>query len=160
MKEFFVGSNTEKIVRFSPVPVLSVKKAPAISSIKNIVLASTLDLGQDEWVVKVKELQTFFNAQLHILFVNTPLNFKSDDQTHQEMQQFVEKFEISNYTLNVRNDTVEADAIIDFAREMKADMIAMATHGRRGLMHLLTGSVAEDVVNHADYPIWTYAIRR
>src|SRR5690606_32198110 len=72
MKEFFVGSNTEKIVRFSPVPVLSVKKAPAISSVKNIVLASTLDLGQDEWAVNVKKLQTFFNAQLHILFVNTP----------------------------------------------------------------------------------------
>jgi nucleotide-binding universal stress UspA family protein len=35
----------------------------------------------------------------------------------------------------------------------------MATHGRKGLNHLMRGSVAEDVVNHIDCPIWTLAER-
>ena len=34
-------------------------------------------------------------------------------------------------------------------------MVVMATHGRRGLAHLLTGSVAEDVVNHIKFPVYT-----
>ncbi|HAS60609.1 MAG TPA: universal stress protein, partial [Algoriphagus sp.] len=32
----------------------------------------------------------------------------------------------------------------------------MATHGRTGFLHLITGSIAEDVVNHAKRPVWTF----
>jgi nucleotide-binding universal stress UspA family protein len=32
----------------------------------------------------------------------------------------------------------------------------MATHGRTGLAHVLAGSIAEDVVNHASKPVLTY----
>ena len=38
--------------------------------------------------------------------------------------------------------------------------IAMGTHARKGLSHLLKGSVTEDVVNHVDCPIWTYVIKQ
>ena len=34
-------------------------------------------------------------------------------------------------------------------------MIAMATHGRKGLSHLIAGSIAEDIVNHAKRPVLT-----
>ncbi|HEV8513375.1 MAG TPA: universal stress protein [Cyclobacteriaceae bacterium] len=36
-------------------------------------------------------------------------------------------------------------------------MVVMSTHGRKGLAHLLSGSVTENVVNHLDCPILTYA---
>jgi nucleotide-binding universal stress UspA family protein len=36
----------------------------------------------------------------------------------------------------------------------------MATHGRRGLAHLVAGSIAEDVVNHIECPIWTYSLHK
>lgn len=38
-----------------------------------------------------------------------------------------------------------ANAIADFARQEKVDLIAMYTHGRRGLAKLIKGSVAEKV---------------
>ena len=38
------------------------------------------------------------------------------------------------------------EGIIHFADQINADMIAMATHGRRGFAHVMAGSVAEDVV--------------
>ena len=44
-------------------------------------------------------------------------------------------------------------AIIDFAAEWKADLIVMGTHGRTGLSHALTGSVAERVVRTAHCPV-------
>jgi hypothetical protein len=75
------------------------------------------------------------------------------------MEEFAKHFKLSNYTINLRNDAYETDGIISFASEVKADMIAMATHGRRGLLHLLTGSVAEDVVNHVDCLIWTCSLK-
>jgi nucleotide-binding universal stress UspA family protein len=38
-------------------------------------------------------------------------------------------------------------------------MIVMGTHGRKGLMHLFSGSIAEDVVNHSKLPVLTLKIQ-
>ena len=160
MREFFVGSNTEKIVRFSPVPVLAVRKAVSISSIRDIVFPTMPDLKQPELIKQVKLIQEFFKAKLHILYVNTLNNFKRDIEIKSEMEKFVKHYKLSDYTLNMRSDTYEQDGIISFAHEIGADMIAMATHGRKGLAHFLIGSVAEDVVNHITCPIWTMAVKK
>jgi nucleotide-binding universal stress UspA family protein len=48
-----------------------------------------------------------------------------------------------------------ADRLIESAKEKKADLIVMATHGRTGLSHALMGSVAEKVVRKAPCPVLT-----
>ena len=55
----------------------------------------------------------------------------------------------------VRRGISAPDEIIDFARDEAVDLIAMGTHGRRGLRHLILGSVAERVLRHADCPVPT-----
>ena len=160
MEEFFIGSNTEKVVRFSTVPVIALRKAPFFSAIKNIVLPSTLDLNQTEFMSRVKNLQKFFNATLHILWINSPTHFKQDNDVRAEMLEFAKHYKLDNYTVNFRNNTDERNGIIDFTHEINADMLAMVTHGRRGLAHLFAGSLTEAVVNHVDCPIWTYSIHK
>jgi len=46
-----------------------------------------------------------------------------------------------------------ADAIIEFARNQKADLIAMSTHGRTGPSRWLLGSIADRVVRGAGMPV-------
>jgi nucleotide-binding universal stress UspA family protein len=65
----------------------------------------------------------------------------------------------TNYTTNVFNDSYEESGVINFTHTIGADMIAMGTHGRKGLTHILSGSVTEDVVNHVDCPIWTFTFK-
>jgi nucleotide-binding universal stress UspA family protein len=48
-----------------------------------------------------------------------------------------------------------ADEIVRAARDGDYDLIVMGTHGRTGLKHLFLGSVAENVVRHADRPVIT-----
>ena len=48
-----------------------------------------------------------------------------------------------------RSDT----SIIEQARRSGAGLIVMGTHGRRGLAHVLVGSVAEKVVEHGGCPV-------
>lgn len=48
-----------------------------------------------------------------------------------------------------------ASAIVRCANDEKVDEIVMGTHGRTGLMRMLMGSVAEDVVRHATCPVLT-----
>lgn len=160
VKEFMIGSNAEKIVRTSPVPVIAVKDYPKGGIIKNIVFPNTLHTElQEDLMMKVKAMQNFFKANIHIVWVNTPSNFTRDITTLKRLQEFAKRFLFKNYTIHVFNDLYEEDGIINFAHNIKADMIAMGTHGRKGLAHILSGSVAEDVVNHVDMPIWTYTMR-
>ena len=54
--------------------------------------------------------------------------------------------------LNVSEQLIEGDPksqILDVAKEWKADMIVMGSHGRTGLNRFLMGSVSQGVVNHA-----------
>jgi len=45
------------------------------------------------------------------------------------------------------------EQIPEVALEVGADMIVMGSHGRRGMSHLVIGSVAEYVVRHATVPV-------
>jgi len=48
-----------------------------------------------------------------------------------------------------------ATALCKLAKEHEFDLIALATHGRTGLAHLLIGSTAEQIVRHAACPVLT-----
>lgn len=158
-KEVLIGSNAEKLVRNSPVPVLVIKKSTP-AGIKNIIFPNTLKTEQqEELVMKVKALQAFFDAHLHVLWINTPSNFTPDNQTFERLNKFAKRFMLKNYTLHVFNSTFEEEGIIEFTKMIKGDMIAMGTHGRKGFSHAILGSTAEDVVNHVQCPIWTYVQR-
>jgi nucleotide-binding universal stress UspA family protein len=155
LEEYLIGSNTEKIVRFSPVPVFAIRKAPDIKNITNIVFPTTLELKQWPLVDEIKKLQRFFGGRLHLLLINTPYNLQRSADENKKMEAFAAHYELENYTINIRNDFREPNGIMGFASEIKADLIVMGTHGRRGLAHLFAGSIAEDIVNHMDCPIWT-----
>jgi nucleotide-binding universal stress UspA family protein len=55
---------------------------------------------------------------------------------------------------------VPHEEIVRCAREQAADLIVMGTHGRRGVAHVLLGSVAEKVVRLAPCPVLTIRQRR
>lgn len=56
-------------------------------------------------------------------------------------------------TVHVVEDDNIADAIVDYALEIDADLIVQSTHGRGGLSRLVFGSVAEAVLRQAPCPV-------
>lgn len=159
LEEVLIGSNTERVVRHAKCPVITIKKKRDFTKIHNIAFASNFDGDQSHVVEELFKLQDIFQAKLHLVKINTPNNFESNRGILKEMKAFVERYGIENYTLNIYNDYIEEDGIIYFAEDIEADMIALATHGRTGLMHLLSGSIAEDIVNHAKRPVWTCRLK-
>ncbi|MEM6844856.1 MAG: universal stress protein [Bacteroidota bacterium] len=158
LEEIFVGSNTEKVVRRSGCPVLTVKTPVVADEIKNIAFATNLRGDHSTLIQQLSELQKLFDATIHMVSVNTPSNFENDRYYKKAMKEFAEKHQLENYTMNVYNDDPEEDGIIYFAEDIDADMIALGTHGRTGIGRLLSGSIAEDVVNHAKRPVWTFQL--
>lgn len=159
-REFFIGSNAEKIVRRSPVPVL-VMKTYYKGAVKNIVFPNLLETeGQEDLVTKVKALQNFFKAHLHLVWINTPLTFESETVSNERLRAFAKRFMLKDYTIHVFNHADEERGIMEFTNFIKGDLIAIGTHGRLGIAHLVNGSLAEDIVNHNKGLVWTYSLRR
>lgn len=156
--ELMAGSNTEKVVRTAPVPVISIHKGQKISQVRNIVFPTASDLDQHRLIWQIKALQSFFGARLHILYVKTP-DCKDSDKTLAGMLTDLAGFyDLSNFDIHVTHAATEEKGVIRFAARMPGSMIAMATHGFTGLTHLMLGSVAENVINHTHETVWTYKL--
>lgn len=159
MRELFIGSNAQRLVRHSNIPVL-VTKDYFKGSIEHIVFPNTLDTeNQEELLMKVKALQNFFKAQLHIVWINTPLNFVSDTITIKRLKDFARRFMLKDYTIHVFNHPDEEKGILEFTRLIKGDLIAIGTNSRKGFSQLINGSLSEDLVNHNKGLVWTYSLQ-
>lgn len=160
LEELLVGSNTEKVVRHSLCPVITVKQPVNANDIKKIIFAS--DFSEENRIVikNIKSLQELLGAELSLVKINTPSFFESSKDSRLKIKEFIDIHELMNTQTVIYNSGSEEEGIIEFAEEIDADMIAMATHGRTGFLHLLSGSIAEDVVNHARRPVWTMKITK
>lgn len=158
--EALVGSNAEKVVRHAECPVVTLREPIEKVNFNTIIFATGLNDEDRTCMNVVKKFQTFFNAKIHVVRINTPNNFEADWVSQPALKEYAEKCGFEDYDIHVYNDTSEEDGIIHFAETISADMIAMATHGRTGFAHLLTGSIAEDVVNHAKRPVLTYVLNK
>jgi len=154
-EEVLIGSNTERVVRHSKCPVITIKQPVDFNQITDVVFAASFLETEDNVAKEIKKLQHILDAKLHLLKVDTPYNFESSRTVKNRIRSFVERHRLENYTIEIYNEATEEDGIVYFAEDIDADMIAMATHGKTGLRHLLSGSIAEDVVNHAQRPVWT-----
>jgi nucleotide-binding universal stress UspA family protein len=159
VQEMIIGTNTEKVVRQSKCPVLTVQKKPSNTNFKNIVYATAMSKEEEVFSKIVRRTQQMYDATIHLVRINTPGNFKRDVLMKKEMEAFAKKLQLKNFTINVFNDLSEEEGIIYFADSINADMIAMTTHGRTGFAHVLAGSIAEDVVSHAKRPVLTFVTK-
>jgi nucleotide-binding universal stress UspA family protein len=157
IREYVIGSNAEKVIRYSPVPVISVKQNFS-NSIKRIVFATDLSDLPKKVNEKILQLQKFFNAHLYVVYMNTPYNFKTEEALRPLIKDFMKRNGFSkDCTSSIYNDYDLVDGIRNFAKYNKADMVVVPTHSKKGILHFIFGSVAEDVANHIECPIWTYS---
>jgi nucleotide-binding universal stress UspA family protein len=145
-----IGSNTQRVVRNSPVPVFVVKKRPEKFEIKNIVFASTFEEDVQGPFQKVIEFAELMNAKIHLLYVNVPYHFKETDESETNMQSFLNKCSKGTCSINIYNALDEERGIQKFAKSINADVIALTTHGKSGIMKMISPSITESLVNHTE----------
>ena len=159
LEEIIMGSNTVKVVRHATCPVLTVHEKSFSVDFKNIVYATSMNNDEKEFSDVIINTQAMYGSTVHLVRVNTPANFRRDAEVKIGMENFARRINLKNYTINVFNDFSEEEGINNFANSINADLIAMATHGRTGIAHVIVGSIAEDVANHATKPVLTYVTR-
>jgi len=162
MEDFFVGSNTEKVVRSSKIPVLVVKNPASEFQIDRVVIASKFKGKNMKEFKKIMKFLQMFDPEIYLLRVNTISNFKSTKELDEIFKNFLNK--VPEYedkvTPVIYDDYTVQEGIFNFAEKIDADLIALPTRGRQGIMHFLSDSIAERVVNAANRNILTIKVEK
>lgn len=158
LTEMFVGSNAEKVVRTSDVPVLVIKNEHTSFNVTDFVFASDFKTDNKETYKKAVKFAKMFGSKIHLLLVITSPNFMTTYEAKTRIEDFISGQDLDNYTTTILNDHTVEHGILNFAEDIDADLIGISTHGRQGLSHFLNGSISEDLVNHAKRPVITFKI--
>ena len=158
LEEALIGSNTERVVRHTPCPVISVPKKTSVSDIKKIIVPIDLREIKSSFLKQIASLQKKFDAELDFLWIKTPHNIENEELVQEELTNLISSHGMNNFVLTIEHNVFPSDGILWHADDTNANMIAMATHARRGLSHWFSGSLTEDTVNHIDIPVWSFRL--
>lgn len=143
-----LGSSTRWILQHSPFPVL-VAGARPFTGLRRVLCPVDLRPDAPQAIAEAASLAHTLGAELTLLHTLAPDAEQSPDEALAELQRRAGRALDPALAASVRvrcevgYAEVEADAIA--SRAERAELVVMATHGRRGLPHLLWGSVAEAV---------------
>ncbi|RKE98142.1 universal stress protein [Ichthyenterobacterium magnum] len=162
LKEMLIGSNTEKVVRHSDIPVLVIKHNPILMDFETVVFACDFSDDAIRPYINATKMFKTLGSKIHLLYVNLPnTNFRSSAEMEKRVADFLLKADgnIDNIK-NVKyvSDYTVEKGILNYSNIAGADLIAIATHGRTGLAHFFEGSISEDIANHSTLPVMTFKI--
>jgi nucleotide-binding universal stress UspA family protein len=158
VRELFIGSNAQRIVRQSPVPVLIIKNE--MSHIENVGLTFVSDFEAEsikpfEQLLNVAEV---LEAKVNLVYFNTPAYFVDTWEIEQRMESFEFMAGKQLGSIDIINTYVFEDGLVRYTEEQENPIIAMATHGRHGVSRVFYGSVTEKAVNHLSVPVLSMKI--
>lgn len=174
-----LGSTAERVICGAPCPVMTVRMEAADRG-DDGVLSRPVTLGRilvpvdfsdcsldaleyAAWVAQQAK------ASLMLLHVLEPVSYGLDftlgqsRTRHSEVENWTKRLEELASSLTGTQIPVDfrlrgglpSDSILDSAQTLPCDLIIMGTHGRRGISHALSGSVAEAVLRKSRCPVLT-----
>lgn len=179
LDHLLIGSTAERLVRTAPCPVLTVRTKPHAqpagaeaarpARIQRILAPldfSDCSLDALEYAIFVAKS---FDAALTVQHVLEPVAFGLDftlrhveerRQQRKKVESWLSDLASSLDAQGLRVTHVvtagdPADSVLARSQEQRCDLIVMGTHGRRGVSHLVSGSVAEGVLRKASCPVLT-----
>jgi universal stress protein A len=134
-------------------------------ALRNVLVAVAFDDITESALLYGRTMAKTFGARLHVLHVPDNLFFRpmANDPHAIEgglLEQLREHLtDDDRHSLHavtaIRQSSTPAEEIVEYAKSEDIDLIVIGTHGRRGVAHLLMGSVAETVVRTAPCPVMT-----
>jgi len=158
LKGMLVGSNTEKVVRHSHIPVLVIKQDIENFKFNDMIFASDFGAESKKNFQKILDFTSTFDVKLHLLFINTIINFEPTKVSKDRLEKYISSFDVKNFTINIYNDTTIEEGILNFGKEIDANLIGIYTHGRSGLSQLFNESISKELANHALRPVITFKV--
>lgn len=158
LKEIFIGSNAERVVRNADIPVIIIKQELEEFKVDRFVFACDFKLESLLAFEKAKKFADMLSAQLELVYINTPGDdFLSNKDAYKRINEFLTKAN-AGQQVEIYNDYSVEKGILNYSQSISADAIGIPTHGRKGLSHFFMGSIGEDIANHSKIPVVTFKI--
>ena len=175
LERFIIGSNTAKVLKSSPVPVLSIpgRGGKVVDKIENILVPVDVSNNTESAILASLDYAEFFNAAVTLLYV-----FWLDEKAYDIPPSMVERFMNKAHKildrkanqvkkkflrtkksskLSIHTEVIHgmspASAIRRYVRKRNFDFIIMNTHDRKGIKRIILGSDAERVIREAPCPV-------
>ena len=175
ISQILLGSTAQRVVQHAPCPVLTVHPGDAEDHrpIRTILVPTDFSRHALQAARKAQRVLKPIETGAKIILVHayhmpleytaygaipTGLNFHQDVAALADEKLSLIADELRRDGLDVETVATQGyppEEIVAVAKERNVDLIALGTHGRTGLSHLLLGSNAERVVQHAPCPVLT-----
>lgn len=171
VRDLFLGTTAEKVLRKGDRPVLIVKKVPKGPYRRVLVPVDFSGVGRRALALAARVAPDATFHLLHACDVQLEQTLRRAGAADEDVERYREqRLETAKRELQrfVRESVPEAPSgpgpasitqivepghpasvVSDVARRRRDDLIVIGTHGRSGLPHLLVGSVAERVLREA-----------
>lgn len=153
--EFFIGSNTYKVVTQSECPVLSVQGHATKLGFKDILLPIDDSAHSRQKVNHAILLAQQFASKIHIVGLpdsDDESDLKKFDIKLDQIEGFVKKAGLS-CTRKTLHGTNQARLTEEYAKKVNADLIVIMTDQDEDLTGRLMGTFAQQIINHSKIPV-------
>lgn len=153
-EEFFVGSNTYRVVTRSQVPVLSVQTHAHKVGFKEIMLPIDDSDHSRQKVNHAVQIARAYNSRVHI----TGLVDEGDTDEGklkvklEQVNRFLHNAGVNSVIEIIRGNN-QATMTIKHAKSVNADLIIIMTDQEENLTGRFLGPYAQQVVNHSSIPV-------
>lgn len=139
------GSNAERIIRHSEIPVITLHETRTIEHINRVLFATDFKTKLENIFTDVAETVKLLNAELIVGMINTRDNFSTTEYANAEFEHLRGKHPDIKMSLVVENYDDVPEGIGKICDRHNIDMVVMMTEGRTGIVRLFNDSIAEDV---------------
>ena len=177
-----LGSVAEKVVRLSPVPVMTLRapddehdpqaaRPPVVIPPQNILVATDFSPAAETALDQAIALAEKVGAQVHVLhsyqlpIIGFPDGVVIPDAeiasriigwAEKELAACVDRRKASSVKItSILEQADPREAVLTVAKRISADLVVLGTHGRRGIARALIGSTAEGILRSSPVPVLT-----
>lgn len=155
-EEYWIGSNTYRIVTNAPCPVLAIRHDFDFSNlIQKIIFPLDSSKDSSSKLEFSAMLAKAFNAQLLILSIYpqtiTALKRKVDQET-EKVVQYLEENKVKFAAESIKSDDITR-SIINYANMQMADLIAIMTEQGITNSRVFLGPNARQIINNSNIPV-------
>jgi len=153
-QEFFVGSNTQKVVRSVHCPVLILKEPLESIQFDKVVFASGFYPEDRPAFLAFKSLVKHFVPEIHLVTIHTSSLFDPPYVLSKEvLEDFQKLCAPFKSEVHIYRDFTVDQGIRSFSSDLNADLIGISNHQRHPIKRMLVGSNVEALVNHSHLPV-------
>jgi len=155
-EQFWIGSNANKLISISSIPVITVRAGVNVSSmLSRIILPIDSTLETRQKVPFTVMLAKLFDAEVHILALyrtqvkNVRLRI---DEYVEQVVEYIEEEEVKYVTKGIEADNITL-ATIEYGKSIDASLVSIMTEQEISPYNLLIGPYAQQMVNNSPFPV-------